>query len=497
MDLLHALNFSKMTYVWSMGIKRLLSFFLILMAGVTMAQTVQVSNTYKLSSKAPKFKIIGKNNDGIILRLYGSEDIIDVYSDDLKLLSSKTIEFKNQSGLLQHIMLNKTGAVIFYLSQDKKQSVLLAQPVNSKFMEIGKPIVIDTIYDRKDMVTNNLRFKASTDQNHTLIYYPFFAGSEVQSAKFICLDRSLTVRYNKNIPIGRPEQELENSRTLLDNAGNAYLLMQRSDKTDTDAFDVYRVAMNGQVNLYTINAPKKVFGEPSVEFDNKNGHILFSAFYDDQAIRGESVANGFLFKTIDPDTGRVIAETITPFEKGFISLLTGRETREAGRLYTFNVKRTILRNDGGGLVLAESFIKEQHEVPMVGIQPGFNTFRTSTVYQFNDIVAFSFSPKGLLEWHSIMRKKQASEDDNGAFSSFFIGNEKDRLRLLYLEDIASGADLTEYILHSNGKTERKKLINQESSDVMLLPKSAKQISPDEVVVPSYKSGVLRLVKVNY
>jgi hypothetical protein len=105
--------------------------------------------------------------------------------------------------------------------------------------------------------------------------------------------------------------------------------------------------------------------------------------------------------------------------------------------------------------------------------------------------------RGAVEWNAVMRKKQASEDDNGAFSSFFIANQKDRLRLIYLDDISSSSDLNEYVLQSNGKSERKTLINQEVSDVMLLPKSGKQVSPDAVVIPSYKSGVLKLIKINY
>lgn len=463
-------------------------------ATLAMAQKVQVSNEFKLPNKSPKFKVIGKNNDGILVRLFGSEDVLEIFSDDLKLLNSKTIEFKNQEGPLQHIMLNKTGAVIFYLMQDKKMSVLFAQPVNSKLMEIGKPIAIDTIIDRKDLVASNLRFKTSADQNFTFIYYPFFAAGEVQSVRFVCLDRSLQTLYNKNIPLGREEAALESSRSLIDNAGNASLILKGTNRSD---YNVFRVAANGEVSTYNIVLPKRIFGEPSIETDNKNGTLLLSAFYDDGAEAGEEVANGFLFLTMDGATGEWKSQTMTPFDKEFITTLTGRETRENGRLYTFNLKKTVLRNDGGGLVVAESFIKDEREVPMVGIQPGFNTFRTSSIYQFNDIIAFSFNAQGVVEWNAVLRKKQASEDDNGAFSSFFIANQKDVLRFIYLDDISSSADLNEYVLHSNGKSERKTLLNQEVSDLMLLPKSGRQIAPDAVVIPSYKSGVLKLTKINY
>ncbi|HRG89945.1 MAG TPA: hypothetical protein PLW44_13055, partial [Chitinophagales bacterium] len=86
---------------------------------------------------------------------------------------------------------------------------------------------------------------------------------------------------------------------------------------------------------------------------------------------------------------------------------------------------------------------------------------------------------------------------NGAYSSFLVMNEKDRLRFLYLDDVSNNAVLNEYLLYSIGKTERNTLFNQEDRDLMLLPKMGKQISPNEVVIPSYRGNSLRLVKIIY
>ena len=158
----------------------------------------------------------------------------------------------------------------------------------------------------------------------------------------------------------------------------------------------------------------------------------------------------------------------------------------------------MLRNDGGAMILAESFIKDTREtVSALGAQPGFNTYHSTSLYQFNDVIGFSFNPKGELEWNAIMRKKQVSEEDNGAYSSFFIVNQKDKIRLVYLDDASSSGSLNEYILNSDGKNERNVILNQEDKDLLLLPKIGKQISPDAVVMPSFKNGDLRLIKITY
>lgn len=462
------------------------------------AQVVEISNPSKLPAKTGKFKIIGKNNDGIVVRLYGTEDVVNVYNEDMKLAFSKTLGFKNQDGLLQNILLNKTGAVVFYLTQDKKFSVLLAQPVNSKFMEMGKPVVIDTIYDHRDLVAANLRYSLSTDQNYLFIYYPFFEGSTVQTIRYICVDHALHTLYNRNVPINRNEKELYELKALVDNEGNATIALKPELAGNSEEFDVFRITKDGDLKLYSIITNRKFFGSAFLEVDDKNKALNLCAFYDDGNQKGEAVANGFFFGTYNPETGETLSERYLPFSSAFMTELTGRDMGNKNWLYTFNIRKTVLRNDGGALIIAESFIKDTREsaVP-VGIQPGFNSYRESNIYQFNDIIAFSFNAKGEMEWNSIMKKKQASEDDNGAYSSFLLMNQKDKLRFLYLDDISTSGALMQYILSSDGKTERKNILNQEDHDLMFLPKLGRQLSPAEVVLPSYTNGTLQLVKISF
>lgn len=463
-----------------------------------LAQEVQISGAFKLPSKTGKFRIMGKNNDGIVVRLYGQQDVIDVFDESMKLASTRTIDFKGQTGPLQYIMLNKTGAVIFYLAQDKKYSVLMAQPVNSKFIEIGKPLVVDTFYDRKDLVASNLRFKPSIDQSCLMIYYPFFTGNTLSSIKFLSVDRSLHALFNKSIPFNRNENEMEDAKSLIDNNGNTFFILRPDKKALGNTFDIFRISSTGDFSMYSIITDRTIFGDPYFDIDNRNGNLVMNAFYNDNTT-GEDVANGFLYSSYNPATGALIKTGNTPFTSDFIQELTGRPAKDKAKLYTFTIRRSVLRNDGGSLILAESFIKDTREVPVqVGFQPGYsNNFRTTYIYQFNDIIAFSINANAEMEWHSVLRKKQSSDDDNGVYSSFLSVNEKDRLRFLYLDDISTAGILNQYTLTSDGKSERKAILNQDEKDVMLLPKSGRQVAPNEAIIPSYVNGQLRLVKITY
>ena len=475
-----------------------LNLLLFLFSVSTSAQSVEISNATKLPAKTSKFKIVGKNNDGIVVRLYGSEDVISVYDNSLRLVTNKIIDYKNEDGQLQYIMLNKTGAVIFYLEQQKKYSVLLAQPVNSKFIEIGKAVTVDTIYDRKELVSQNLRFKASVDQSYLMVYYPFFSEAKVESIKFMCLDRTLNMLYNTTVPLHREEAELEQSKALIDNKGNSFLILKPESKGEGSVYNVLHLSNNGGFATYDILTEKQVFDEPYFEIDNKNGNMVMSAFYDDKKRLNENVANGFLYSSFDPDNGIAVHTNYAEFSNDFIAELTGRENVTNKSLYTFTNRKIILRNEGGILLTAESYIKDSREqsIPL-GVQPGYNTYRTTEVFQFNDIITFSLNPSGTMEWHSVLRKKQSSEDDNGVYSSYLMLNEKDKLHFLYLDDASTAGSLNEYSLTSTGKLDKKLLTYQEEQDIMLMPKLGKQTAPDEVVIPSYKGGSLRLVKITF
>ena len=464
--------------------------------------SIDISAPTKLSSKASRFKIIGKNQDGYVVRLFGSQDILQSFGNDLRLIATRTIDFKQQNGLLQHIQLNKTGVTVFYLSGDKKSTTLFAQPLSSRFIENGKSVVIDSIADRPEFVTENLRVRQSFNQQFTMFYYPYFEDEKIESVEFVCMDRALQKVYSRRVQFMRPDTEMETACFVVDNNGNTFVFflntIEKRDQTQRESITVYKISEQDDNALkIDIEIERNLFGELYVDADNTNNQLMLCGFFDDDNIRNEPAAYGFFYLSLNTDSGTVSKVAYSNFDANFMSELTGKATNE-NKLFTFNIKRIILRNDGGVLFLAESLIKDTRETVFNSqFSPTFNSIQRTSFYQYNDIVAFSLNPTGDVDWRAIMRKKQVSEEDNGLYSSFLVMNEKEKLRLLYLDEITTAASLREYELTSEGKVISKNLLFQESKDVMMLPKAGKQVSPNEVVVPSYLRNQLRLVKLTF
>ena len=477
------------------------------------AQTADVSAPIRMSGKLNKVRIVGKNQDGYVVRFSGGEELIHIYDNELKLSSARTLDFKSGDGELQHILLNKTGASLFYLHGEKKQTMLMMQPVNSRFLEMGKPMVIDTFTDHRDLVDANLHFKASIDQNYTLFYYPVFADERINSMQMTCIDRAGSVIYKTYLPIGRPEKDMEYAKSLVDNNGNGYLIFtaQKNDKDNEYGSDYYVMRIdraNGKLTDYTIKCERALFGEPQFEIDNVNGNLIFCGFYDQKGDPADAAANGFFYLQYDAATGTLKHSAYNIFTPLFMTSLTGRDAgSKYNRLYTFAIRKMLLRIDGGAMFTAESVIKDKKEVLVSNPSPSFRGFgfgstpyasyKTVNTFSYNDVIAFSIKADGSLDWNTIMRKKQQSEDDNGFNSSFAFMNEKDRVHLLYLDEISPSGTVNEYKMSSKGNADRMVLFSQEDKDILLIPKLSKQVAPNELVIPSVKAGVFRLVRVQY
>lgn len=462
-----------------------------------LAQKIDVSSPVKLSSRVDKVKIVGKNQDGYVIRLSGDEENFQVYGNDMRLVFAKKLDLRNGDGFVQHIQLYKTGGVVYFLRPEGRATLLMAQVLNGSFQNAGAPIPVDTFPDNTEITQANLRVKQSANQAYTVFYAPVFTGKIVSSMQTVCIDKNINRVYKRFPAVEKPEKEMEFAKCFVDTNGTTLLVFN-------DGVNVMKVSVWGKnesaSKTFSVPFAKKIFSDPYIELDNKNNQLLFAGFYDNEVGMSEAAAYGFFYNTYDYTLGTLTNQSLTAFPDSFIQSLTGRlPSQNNNRLYTFSIKKVIQRMDGGVLIAAESSIKDRREEPIVSLSSinPYTSYRTINTFQYNDIIAFSINASGNLEWNSIMRKKQYSEEDNGFNSSFVCVNLKEQLRFIFPEDISFSSDIDEFALRSTGEFKKHTLFEQEDKDVFLVPKLGKQVAPNEVLIPSIKKGELRILRVKY
>jgi hypothetical protein len=471
--------------------------FLLISHVLLLGQNTTVSTPTKIPASIDKVKLVGKNADGYVVRLSGNEEIFQAYSNDLRLTVAKKFEFNKNEGFIQYVHLLKSGMIIYFLRAESNYTTLVAQIIDNKLQKVGTTSVIDTLYESIELANANLRSYSDPSKKYILFYIPFFTNKQVIYMQMTISDYNLNIVSKSKIEIGRNEREMVYAKAFLDTAGNAVLVLNGSNTT----FEFHTINKeNGTSKVNRINFGKQLFGDPYFEIDNKNGGLVFAGFYDNKEGTGEAAAYGVFYQKYSLETGKPIASNIVSMPDSFMRKLTGREASITNnRLFTFNIKKITQRIDGGVAVIAESFIRDtrQEQSISLSIINPYNNFRTINTFQYNDIIAFSMNADGVMEWNTILRKRQYSEEDNGYFSSFLTVNTKDKLFFLYSDDETQSSDLDIYELNSNGIAYKKLIATKQEKDLRYIPKLGKQTALNEALLPSIRKGIFHLVRFKF
>jgi hypothetical protein len=128
----------------------------------------------------------------------------------------------------------------------------------------------------------------------------------------------------------------------------------------------------------------------------------------------------------------------------------------------------------------------------------YDNFSRSIIdYYYNDIFIIAINPDGEFHWQSVLYKKQYSQDDMGAFSSFFIFRTPEKLHLLFNDEIKYENTVSEYLLRGDGKSERKSILSTENQKIRLRFKDALQVNAQRIIIPSERRGRLRLARLEF
>ncbi len=480
----------------------LLTFIICIFTTATFSQTLSYSVPKKLSSKTPEFRILGKNKEGVLVYKYGRDShVVEAYGNKLNSRWEKSISFKQEATSVKRIVIYPEKTLAFYLSSQKGILVLLAEKWNSKFSGELNAVAIDTVNTGKFDAESTLRVATSQNQSKIACYYPVSGDDDyARSLKIIMVNEELNVVYRKEIDISGNGKNLLR-KVFPDNDGNVYILLEdesksKKKKSTPDAFTVKMCDISGTVKNLEFPFQRPVFRKLYVDVDNVNRRLVATGFYTDDA--GEE-AQGYFYLAYDVDSGVLSASNYMKFSPDLVFDVTGKDTSKISNgFYSFEVYDLVMRFDGGAILVAESRFDTEENMQVPSFTPSIGpSFRTINISYYNDIMLLSVGPDGMHDWSEVLKKKQISEDDEGFFSSYCMATGGGKLHFVYNEEIYNKTNISEYGVDKIGNSERQYLFNAGDRNVLLIPKLGKQISSNEILIPSYKRNYLSFVKVTY
>ncbi len=307
------------------------------------------------------------------------------------------------------------------------------------------------------------------------------------------VDTALNLVYTKSAYIELPERNSGMAAFALSDSGHFAMLCYNSEKIKAlsskrkiDYFLYCSTLTDTVFKEYKVLPGKSITGI-GIAMDNVNNKLVVAGFFTGEE---NFVSGGILYGSLDLTPGSEMNITARRIEEQERLKLKGERILDGGYgVSGYPIERMVLRRDGGAVIIAEAAYTTDFSYYDAFTQ----SFTRRIEYHFENIVVISINPDGMAQWNAIVEKDQVSYDDDGVFSSFASLLLNDRLVMLYNEDINRKARILTASINREG-TRNPPTPYPQSDGVLLLPRSGKQISENEVLIPGYRKKELFLIK---
>ncbi len=465
--------------------------FLLLKSTIFFAQTVTISEEINIR-EGDSYEIIGKFDERVYLALDRSDQTeILVFDEKMNLKNTQAMEFEKKYHTVLGVVPNTEDFSIIYRYKKKLETFIKIRKYNPKLKMVDSSTV--KIHKQWEL-SPDYDFILSRDKK-TFILYHFPKHDELEALAFDT--KKMKVLWNKKIALGDLSANRDLFQTVISNRGELFLVFLKDNfrlSRKKSRFIVLQV--NGmEENFHAIPLKEQLIFDAFFDYDDINKQLVGGGLFDDKKIER---AKGYFYLSIPSNNVNNYNLVFHNFDKEFVAAVKGKVS---GEKETFNealVNNITFRKDGGIILTVE-----RHKVFTNSrnlndsYSPRISPYAGYTDYYYDDLVVLSIHPDGNLHWSEILYKRQFSQNDGAIYSSYFILKNKSNLRYLYNDDIKKENSVSEYIITSEGKQERKNIMNTEQKKIQLRFKDALQVASDQVIVPSERRRFLQLVKITY
>jgi hypothetical protein len=484
------------------GYISLLGLLILTFPGLSFAQELLYSPPQKVTAGYAKIEILGKNSQGILVREIGrTDDQIAAYYDNLQIRWKRQTPHKEKNAKIEQILICDDSLIIFYSVVLKNISLLKAFKTNARLESTPLAVICDTLNHSLVNATSPIHFAYTADKRKILVYYEDASFGSNKTIRLTCLDASLHHLWKAPLQI-KTMEEPKIIEAVLDDQGDACIVVGENTVKNFrndffySALHAFKIPSGGsQVNEITLQERDNLLGNCKIRLDAQSGNILIAGLY---AKSPGAESEGVYFLMLNSEDS-IVQKKFEPHSQEFLAELTGNDPpRKSDGFFDFQPRELIVKRDGGAILVAESASVSSESYTSnsygtFGISSGF----TVNYYHYDDIAVFSFQKDGKLEWKQILHKKQATEGDGGYYSSFITMIAPASLYFIYNDMSNAQTNVANYNIDPSGNHQRKELLNADRKGVMLIPQSAKQISPTELLVPSIKRNYLQFVKISF
>lgn len=482
----------------------LLLFLLYAFQVIASAQEIEISQPEKFFFRSGNLEILGKAQG--LVYLHTSENrnhYLSAFGSGMGLKWKRNLGITDKQIDFEYISLSQNGIVLYFSQREKNTRYLYARKYNYELVPADDDILIDSFKRSFGDRFPEFNFKESENKKFTMVFLIDEELNRNDNFQFVLVNDSLHPVLSNKISLPTAEKRSVYEDILVDNQGEIYIVI--GDYKDIGAVHANRYWILSAKNQYSKSENMKIdpgndlfLNNTKFKVDNVNQNLVIAGFYAEDFKRDAS-AEGIYIQILDLSTDSTLVQKTENFSPEFIARIKGtKRTKRADRLYTFVIDDIILRKDGGAIIMSESYYRTYRSTTNMYDPYGFPSFNESNVsYHYDEILVLSVHPQGEMHWKNILPKSQTSSGDKGRYSSYCMMNTGYNLVFIINDQVISRTNVIQYNLDGAGNNRREVIFNSKNQDVYLMPQLAKQVSSQEIVIPSIKRNKLRLVKLIY
>jgi len=484
-----------------MKIQLLLVICLLSWTQIGFSQEITVSEEVTLRSDQ-SYSIIGKFNEKTLLyRDRGTEFEVQAFNNELLGLSwTKELTLDKKRPEVLNVWGVKEYFYVLYRFKDRGNSVIKVHKYNEAANLVDSTIVVN--YGKR-FYSPEPEIILSEDRNKILLYHTeYFTKIEVAVFDITKMEQLWEKEFKPNdLKYGADFYQM-----LVDNDGGMHIVLNRENdrfKKDKPHFFefMYQSATEDGTPLFSVFLEGNLSYDTYFKIDNLNKKIIGGGMYSE---KNKGRTQGHYFISIPYKNPEEKILTFKEFDQDFKEQLVDKKTKTEKGLFDVGIQDIVIRKDGGAIIICEQLKDYERATTSANVPLTTRTFnngrelgRYAVDHYYEDLFLFSIHPDGTYHWQEILHKKQFSQDDAAAFSSFFLAKTSRKLRLIYNDEIRNENTVSEYIIKGNGAYDRNSILNTASQELRLRFRESLQVAANEIIVPSERKSRLKLVRMTF
>ncbi len=487
------------------------------------AQNVTYSEVESADNRSLNFEILGKfAGDFLVYKTINQRHKLSIYNNDMTVKQTIKLDFISDRTSNIDFVTYPEYFLMIWQYQKGNITYCKAAKMNSAGILQGNVLDLDTT--KTGVFSNNVYYTfTKSEDRKKLLLYKTISGNDKFNLITKVYNENLNLLDSVRAEILYNDRREEFGDIQIDNEGT-YVFSKLKENARPEYINAVSINFKKLKNdtLFTVDIPldKQLVQEPVIKIDNLNGRYLVNSF---SYKKNGGYVDGLMTAIINRNPFVLEKKVINLIEDSVRLKLSGSPDWRTA-YDNFFLKNIILKKDGGFIAVTEEYYKQRrygnfddrfnsglygnryygsysdyylYNRGNNGFYRQFNEASSrDLVYNYDDIVTFSFSKDLQLQWNNVINKTTSDvETDN--FLSFVNMNTGPEIHFLFLLKDNNRQILSNHAIQADGSIVRYATLKSREAGYSFMPKLGRQTGVRQMIVPCIMRNNIAFAKIDF